>query len=215
MIVYRLKADFGFPGIKFVDFNLFLDVYRDLLCEIKRVSRKWPVPKCRFCSMEDFHDATCRTKKQSQVMFDRGPADYVNGTTDCFSNRAKKVLGPLLRPYGGFLPIDVEGNSTDFCVFHCTYMLDSIDLKKSVPEYSDGHITGLQNLIFDETRMAGAFFFRLAVLEYDWDVYCTNDFKAKVPSELTGFEFREVWRSSDEPPLPKTAKKKRKWSDRS
>lgn len=193
MIVYKLTPDPGYPGIKYKDINQWFDTYRDLESSPRRVARKWVPPKCRKYTMEDFHDASCRSKQQSQKLFDRGTADFAIGVP-AFSKRAVKSLAPLMKKFGEFLPLDVEGQTGDYFHYHCTKLLDALDLNQCGPLLSDGKITAFKMLVFDRSKMADAKLFRLAVLPTSCRVYVTDEFVSRMPPDLTGFIFDEVWR---------------------
>jgi hypothetical protein len=197
MIVYSLNADPDFPGIKYVDINSWFDIYSSLESSTKRIARKWVPPKCRHYTMQDFHDASCRTKRQSQALFERGTADFVTGLPS-FSERAKKLLAPSMTKYGEFLPLDIEGDKAKFFYFHCTQMLDSLDLRACEPYISEGEVSGLKRVVFDRSKMSDAYIFRLAVMPSSCRMYVTSDFVSAMPKDLTGFIFSEVWRDSSE-----------------
>lgn len=201
MIVYSMQPDPDYPGIKYVDWPEHRKV-QWLECSPKRVRRKWIPPKCRLHTMENFHDSSCRTKRQSQVLFDRGPSDYLDGIP-AFSKRARKALSTRLSKFGEFLPLDVDGDTTEYSFYHCTHLLDVIDLPKSEPVYlSSGELCGLKRLIFDESKMKKAYVFRSASFPNSRTVYVTDEFVKDFPPDLIGFVFHEVWRDSSEVPLP-------------
>lgn len=205
MIVYRMEPDPDYPGIKYVDCMEHHKIYQWLECSPKRVRRKRLPPKCRLHTMEDFHDSGCRTKRKSQVLFDRGPSDFLK-EIPAFSKRARKALSPRLSKFGEFLPLDVDGDSESYSFYHCTHLLDSLDLPKCEPLVMDGEIEALKRLVFDESKMMEAYVLRLAFSPCSTQVYVTDEFVKEFPPDLIGFVFEEVWRDSSEVSLPEEKK---------
>ena len=193
--VFKLNADISFRGLNCTDMNTYFHVVQDLLRETKSVRRKWKPLPCRMQTLAEFHDPTERTKAQSKKLFDLGLADCISTVNPVFSTKAVKVLKPLCREHGEFLPIDLEGDTDSCFLFHCTSLSDAVDLKKSTLDYfSDGSISRVITFQFIKSRLKQPIF-RLQCLTPTrlWQ-YVTDEFvEVCKDAGLTGFDFAEVW----------------------
>ncbi|MBB3062811.1 hypothetical protein [Microbulbifer rhizosphaerae] len=104
------------------------------------------------------------------------------------NEKAFGVLKRLLSPYGEFLITPCEGQR--YRIFNCRTTKPA-DESKSQKEMMNGLQTGLINLDFDPTDIAGA-----PVFKTDYDLfgslYCDEQFKSLVEeNSLTGITLRE------------------------
>jgi hypothetical protein len=193
--VFKLNADINFRGINCTDMDAYFHVVQDLLRETKSVRRRWKPLPCRMQTLAEFHDPTERTKAQSKKLFDLGLADCISSVAPVFNTRAVEVLKPLCKGLGEFLPIDLEGDTDSYFLFHCTSLSDAVDLKKSTLDYfSDGSISRVIKFQFIKSRLKQPIF-RLQCLSptRTWD-YVTDEFvDVCTDAGLTGFDFAEVW----------------------
>lgn len=192
--VFKLNADINFRGLNCTDMDTYLHVTQDLLRETKSVRRKWKPLPFRLQTLAEFHDPTERTKARSKKLFDLGLADCINSVAPIFSAKAVEVLKPLCGDHGEFLPIDLDGDSELYFLFHCMSLCDAVDLKKSKLDYfSDGDISRVITFHFIHSRLKQPIF-RLECLSPTrlWQYVTDELVNVCTHAGLTGFDFNEV-----------------------
>lgn len=193
--VYKLDGSISVPGLSHKNaLSLWLDKLMPLLRRGEPVAERWTPLPVTVQTFDDFHDATVRTKKQSRAMYEQGLQDCADSLAPVFSRRVREELEDLFRERGEFLPVDFDGNTNSYFLFHCIRMSDALDLKKSEYKYFGETLGTISKYAFDKKKLAGETIFRLAIDNRSIEAYVTDLFVDRVKaSNLTGFEFEEVW----------------------
>jgi hypothetical protein len=180
--------------------------------------KRWKPPQLRVQTFEQFHDPSTHTKAASRKLYERGLPDFSSGLEYTFSERAKEVLSPLFLPSGEFLPVKLVGDKRKWFYYHCFKLCDALDIRSSFVSLPDDepmtrnvHVMGYA---FHAKQLAGYDVFRLTYLSSRTLVYVSKKvLDVATDAGLTGFKCVELWRSNDEPPIPRSSED-RKWIEK-
>ena len=123
-------------------------------------------------------------------------SDYPTlGSTPVLSQRAVDELLDVLVENGELLPLDGD-LAEKYYVYNVTRILDALDTEKSdAIWFGTGRIMMMKQYAFHGAQLEGVTIFKVPQLRVQ--VFATEPFVKRVESSgLTGFSFREVWRSS-------------------
>jgi hypothetical protein len=121
-----------------------------------------------------------------------------------FDDVARAALEPHIALYGEFLSLKYDGKTR--WLFNCTHLLTALDLETSIVDRSETRPYRINYL-------RGPLYFKSEILANEWvflpaempgEVFVTDRFVKVVEAHnLTGFDFREIWDSSKQPPAVK------------
>lgn len=123
-------------------------------------------------------------------------SDYPTlGSTPVLSQRAIDELMEVLVENGEILPLNGD-SAEQYYVYNVTRILDALDTDKSdAIWFGPGRIMMMKRYAFRDAELEGATIFKVPQLRVQ--VFVTEPFVERIESSgLTGFSFREVWRSS-------------------
>jgi hypothetical protein len=104
-------------------------------------------------------------------------------------------VGDLFAPYGELLPLNIEGDTNKVFWFHCTNVIDALDLTKSkFSRISKPHdaIVDFQSYAFFSEKIQSSLLFQVS--QSKTDLFCTEIFKKRIEDlKLTGLKFRLEW----------------------
>jgi hypothetical protein len=122
-------------------------------------------------------------------------SDYPTlGSTPVLSQHAVDELMDVLVENGEILPLN--GDPADrYYAYNVTRILDALDTEKSdAIWFGPGRIMMMKQYAFRDTKLAGATIFKVPQLRVQ--VFVTEPVVNRIQSSgLTGFSFREVWKS--------------------
>lgn len=112
-------------------------------------------------------------------------------TLPVFSERAVKLLEPLLKGDGELLPLSCnEGN---YVAFNVTRVVDALNAEQSdLVRFSDGKIMDIRRYVFDRDKLTNGDLFKIPQTPQG-KVFVTDKFKEAVQEAgLTGYVFEPV-----------------------
>ncbi|HYG33843.1 MAG TPA: hypothetical protein VEC99_03610 [Clostridia bacterium] len=126
------------------------------------------------------------------------------------NERARQLAEVPLAESGELLPVSIEGEAENFCLFNVTTCVNAVDQERSVWEYygPKGEYRTLRKPAFIPERLGDEYLFKIQE-DAGTEIYCLersgdpaeNEFKALVEYHgLTGLEFKLIW--SDQPNSP-------------
>ncbi|BFM10649.1 hypothetical protein R50072_08020 [Simiduia litorea] len=178
MTIYKLRYRFkSYLSINITNEEMWAKLGKPLYPRGESVSSIWQPMSASFINTFD----ETANGKQPDI------ADWE--TNMVFGPKAYDALASMLLPFGEFLPLSIEGEV--WYVFNATTIYNTVDDSASQQHIMDGVIMGVDELLFDESKLGPAPVFRT---DFDdrMSVYCNQAFKDAVQAQ--GFEavlFRE------------------------